>query len=99
MKSYDLDGDGGISGAELTPAAEHAMDEWASDTGRTFAPIVGVPLTAIWYTTLFAILFGGQWIFRKAISSQPSAVPRAPEVKIENYQPEDENPFRPPGES
>ena len=65
MNSYDLDGDGGFSGAELTPEAELAMEEWASDTGRTFAPIFGVPITAIWYTFQFAILFSGEWVIRK----------------------------------
>lgn len=47
----------GIGGIELSTEAEQAMDAWASDTGRTLAPIIGIPLTAIWYTVLFAIPF------------------------------------------
>jgi hypothetical protein len=64
MKSFDLDGDGGFSAAELTPEAEQVMDEWASDTGRTFAPIVGIPITAILYAIAFAVVFGSEWIVR-----------------------------------
>ena len=98
MNSYDLDGDGGIGGEELTPAAERAIDEWASDTGRTFAPIVGVPLTAIWYTILFVMMFGGQWMFRKALSSRAANRSQTTDARMMNYQPEDGNPFRPPSD-
>jgi len=48
MNSFDLDGDGSFSGSELTAEADQALDDWTSDTDRTFAPIVGVPLTVIW---------------------------------------------------
>ena len=68
MNSFDLDGDGGIGGDELTPEAQKAIDEWASDTGRTMAPIFGAPLTAIWYTILFSFLFGGEWVTKSLIN-------------------------------
>ena len=64
MNSFDLNGDGAFSGAELTPACDQAMAEWSSDTGRAFAPILGVPYTALWYTILFAFVFAGEWLFR-----------------------------------
>jgi len=32
-----------------TPEAERASEEWASDTGRSFALVFSAPLTAIWY--------------------------------------------------
>ncbi len=101
MNQYDLDGDGGIGGDELTPEAERAIDEWASDTGRTMAPFLGVPLTAIWYGILFAFLFGGEWIIRKVFMSEPTSPPPSPIPDsfstTDTKQPaEDGNPYRPP---
>ena len=61
MHSFDLDKDGGIGGDELTPEAQAAMDEWASDTGRSFAPIIGIPMTVIGqhYVSLFCMAVSG----------------------------------------
>jgi hypothetical protein len=97
MNKFDLDGDGGIGGAELTPEAERAIEEWASDTGRTFAPIVGIPLTAIWYGMLFAVLFGGEWVFRKVLFSD-GAPPnrRTIDATIKPPRPDDGNPYQSP---
>ena len=97
MNSFDLDGDGGFSGAELTPAAQAAMDEWASDTGRTFAPVFGIPATAIWYTILFAIVFSGEWAFRFFLrrggtASPDRGAPRKNKPKAVNS----DNPYQPP---
>jgi hypothetical protein len=75
MNSFDLDGDGGFSGTELTPEAERAMDEWASDTGRNFAPFSGIPITAIWYTLLFAVVYGGEYLFRSLFLCKRNALP------------------------
>lgn len=97
MNAFDLDGDGGFSGAELTPAAERAMEEWSSDTGRLFAPIFGIPITGIWYTILFAIVFSGEWIFRKCFNrklKEPDK--KANDDLIAETLPEDGNPFRSP---
>jgi len=55
LDQFDLDGNGIYSESELTPEAKVAMDKWAHDTGRTFAPIVGF-LFALIYTSL---IFGG----------------------------------------
>jgi hypothetical protein len=56
LNSYDLNGDGSFSGAELTPEMEHAMSEWSTDTGRGLAPSAGVVLipfyTGFWYLLL-----------------------------------------------
>ncbi len=93
MDSYDLDGDGGIGGAELTPEAERAIQEWASDTGRTLAPIVGIPLTVIWYGLMFAWVVAAEWTFRKIFF--PDRSPPIQET-LEDARPEDGNPYRSP---
>lgn len=65
MKAFDLNRNGRIDGVERTSAADRAILNQGNDTGRTFAPITGIPLTAIWYTVLYGLLFGGDWTFRK----------------------------------
>lgn len=65
MKTFDLNRDGRIEGFERTSEAERAIRNQRNDTGRALAPILGAPLTAIWYTVLFGLLFGGDWIFKK----------------------------------
>ena len=64
LKTFDLNRNGRIEGSERTREAERAMRDQGRDTGRALAPVLGIPLTAIWYTLLFGILFGGDWIFR-----------------------------------
>ena len=97
MNAFDLNGDGSFSGAELTPAAERAMEEWSSDTGRTFAPIFGVPITAIWYTIVFAIVFGAEWLFRICFLRKRPPLNHDPEPNSNDAMtPEDGNPYRPP---
>jgi hypothetical protein len=94
MNSFDLDGDGGIGGDELTPEAQQAMDDWASDTGRTFAIFMALPLTAIWAALCLIPLGFGEWIVRRLISS------RNPEVTSGStaVDPlEDGNPYTTPG--
>lgn len=76
MNRYDLDGDGGIGGSELTPDAEKAIDDWASDTGRTMVVFTGIPLTAIWTGMCFILLYVGKLIVTKAISSRSAATQR-----------------------
>ena len=65
MKTFDLNRDGRVEGSERTSEAERAIRNQGNDTGRALAPILGIPLTAIWYTVLFGLLFGGDWTFRK----------------------------------
>ncbi|MGA1373142.1 MAG: hypothetical protein ACO3Z6_16260, partial [Pseudomonadales bacterium] len=57
--------DGRIEGFERTSEADRLIRKQGNDTGRAIAPVLGIPLTAIWYTTLFAVLYGGDWIFRQ----------------------------------
>lgn len=57
LNQFDLDGDGGFSGAEITPAMEKAMDDVTSDTGRTLAPITGL-ITCPIYSGFWHCLIG-----------------------------------------
>ena len=93
MNRFDLDGDGGIGGDELTPEAQRAAEAWASDTGRTMAMVFGLPITVVWYAIMFALLFGGEWAFRKLVLKNPTT-----ESKSERHedQQQDGNPYRAP---
>ena len=65
MKKFDLNRDGRVDVFERTSEADRAIIDQGNDTGRALAPMLGIPLTAIWYTVLYGLLFGGDWIFRK----------------------------------
>jgi hypothetical protein len=73
MDSFDLDGDGGFDGAELTPEAQAAMDAWGSDTGRTMVIFTGIPMSAIWFGICFSFLHLGKWAVTKtrAVLTRP----------------------------
>lgn len=73
LDRLDLDGDGGISGAELTPEAQQVMDDWASDTGRVMVIFTGLPLSAIWYGMCFAVLYFGKWVLTIIFSKRQAA--------------------------
>ena len=95
--SFDLDGDGWFSEAEMTPAAEEAMQEFTSDTGRTFAPAFGIPFTAIWVGVCFAILYSAEWIARLINRKPKKGVPEADlEFNTNVRTVKNENPFHPP---
>lgn len=70
VSRFDLDGDGGIGGSELTADAQKALDEWASDTGRTMVVFTGIPLSALWTGAWFAVLFTGKWLVATVISAR-----------------------------
>ena len=90
MDSFDLDGDGSLGGPELTPAAERAIDNWASDTGRTMAPILGIPCAALWVGLCMTTLYAGEWLFRRMKpNSRESAA-------SEQAMPPTGNPYQPP---
>jgi hypothetical protein len=77
MKRFDLDGDGGFGGAELTPDAQKAIDAWASDAGRTMVIFTGIPVSAIWAGVCFAILATGQWIVAHMRPTHSAATSRS----------------------
>lgn len=74
MDRFDLDGDGGIGGAELTPEAQQAIDAWASDTGRTMVIVTGIPLSVMWVGICFALLHTGTWIIGKTLAARSVAM-------------------------
>ena len=82
MKTFDLNRNGRIDGFERTSEADRAIRNQGNDTGRALAPILGIPLTAIWYTVLYGLLFGGDWTFRKLFSR--THIPPHPMVEPEH---------------
>ena len=94
MNSFDLDSDGGIGGNELTAEAQEAIDDWASDTGRTFAFITGLPVTAIWAAICLTPLCVGEWIVRRIIGRRTPEATRSEGI----IRPSDDgNPYQAPG--
>jgi hypothetical protein len=65
MRKFDPNRNGRIDAFERTSEADRAIMDQGNDTGRALAPMLGIPLTAIWYTVLYGLLFGCDWIFRK----------------------------------
>lgn len=93
MNSFDLDGDGGFGGDELTPEAQEAIDDWASDTGRTFAFITALPITAIWTAICLIPLCVGEWIVKRLIGRRNREVTPNEVLKRPSH---DSNPYRSP---
>jgi len=56
LNKYDLDGDGMLSGDEITPDMEKAMHRFTNDTGRTFAPITAMIVSPL-YNGLWLVVF------------------------------------------
>lgn len=69
---HDIDGDGSISGNEMTAEAERAMQALTSDTGRALAPITGFPITFVWTAISFIVLAVIDWSFRTDFRSRLS---------------------------
>ncbi len=64
---FDLNGDGELDREELTPAAIDLQDKIAGDTGRVFGPIFAAPITVIWVTINFALLYAAEFGFKRII--------------------------------
>ena len=82
MKALDLNHNGRIDRFERTGEAERTIRNQGNDTGRALAPITGIPSTAIWYTVLYGLLFGGDWAFRNLFFRTRN--PRRPMVESEH---------------
>lgn len=77
VKLYELDinKDGVFTGEEITPEVNRRMMAVASDTGRTFAPVTGFPISAIWSVINLGVLaFGYHFIcsIKKKVSTSTS---------------------------
>ena len=55
IAQFDLNGDGVFSAAELTPAAEAALQQYSNDTGLAMAPIFGA-LVSLAYVMIVGFL-------------------------------------------
>jgi len=58
LMEHDLNANGYLESSELTPAAMEVQDKIAADTGRMFGPIFAAPITGVWVTINFAVLYG-----------------------------------------
>ena len=67
LDSFDLNGDGSFSGNEITPDSEAAMKRMGSDTGRTFAPLVGVFISLIYNLFFFGAFIFVRFIYNKVV--------------------------------
>jgi hypothetical protein len=65
LYAFDLNGDGVFTGAEIVPAQEAAMADWANDTARAMAPITGAIFSALYTLISFTICFLGSWLWSK----------------------------------
>jgi hypothetical protein len=77
VKLYELDinKDGVFTGEEITPEVNRRMMAVASDTGRTFAPVAGFPISAIWSVINLGVLaFSHHFIcsIKKKVSTSTS---------------------------
>jgi hypothetical protein len=48
-----------------TAEAEHASEEWASDTDRSILLLLSPVLTGVFYSIVFLVLFGLRWVKRQ----------------------------------
>lgn len=66
---HDLDGDRSFSESEMTDEAKRAMNQVTNDTGRSLAPITGVPITLVWMSVNFIVLgiveSLGRWLWSR----------------------------------
>jgi len=69
LNKFDLDGDGMLSGAEITPEMNKTMKKLTNDTGRTFAPITGAIISPI-YNGFWFVIFSILTYFRYQIKSK-----------------------------
>jgi len=77
LRSADQRRDGLQVAVERPLEAQRIMQSQGNDTGRALAPVLGIPLTALWYTLVYSLLFGGHWILRKLFIRPPIAPPQS----------------------
>ena len=77
MRAFDVNRNGRIDDSERTHEADRAISDQGRDTGRALAPVLGVPLTVVWYTILFSVLYSDEWAIRK-LSPASSVTHQAP---------------------
>jgi hypothetical protein len=76
-----------------TPEAERASEEWASDTDRSFLLLLSPLLTGFWYSGLFLLCFGLQWVKRKMFPVNQALVNARMKSEAADRRGEDGNPY------
>lgn len=79
-----------------TPEAQRASEEWASDTGRSFALLLSPLLTAFWYGLQFLLLFGLQWVVRQMFPARNATVHANTDSENAEQRVDDGNPYQSP---
>ena len=70
LEAFDTNGDGSYHSSEQTEGYEKAMKNVVHDTGRTFAPILGFIISAIFSLLLGGILKAQSIVLRKLQSQR-----------------------------
>ncbi len=55
LTAFDLDGDGGFSDFEITPAQQQAEKNVTNDTARAVAPVTGIVFSVIYVSIVFGV--------------------------------------------
>ncbi len=79
-----------------TPEAERASEEWASDTDRSFLLLLSPVLTGVWYSGLFLLLFGLQWVKRQVFPAKQALVHARTDSEAADQRGDDGNPYQSP---
>ena len=79
-----------------TPEAERASEEWASDTDRSFLLLLSPVLTGVWYSGLFLLLFGLQWVVRQMFPAKYASVRAKTDSETAEQRGDDGNPYQSP---
>ena len=79
-----------------TPEAERASEEWASDTDRSFLLLLSPVLTGVWYSGLFLLLFGLQWVVRQMFPAKYASVRAKTDSETAEHRGDDGNPYQSP---
>ncbi|GAA5496357.1 hypothetical protein Rhal01_02540 [Rubritalea halochordaticola] len=87
IAKYDLDGDGSYSTEELTPEAEEALADWASDTGLNFAPITGLIIAPI-YTGFWHLVIGAPYLLSASHREEEEDLSHITPVETDGTDPE-----------
>lgn len=99
LYTHDLDGDRSFSESEMTADAERAMKRVTNDTGRTFAPITGVPITFVWTSLNFIVLgiveTSGRW-FLSRLFPRKVELDKSRHVYASSVPLDAKNPYQPP---
>lgn len=79
-----------------TPEAQRASEEWASDTDRSFLLLLSPVLTGVWYSGLFLLLFGFQWVRRQLLPAKQASIQATANGEVAEQRGDGGNPYESP---